>query len=109
MPLLYIEDCVNCLTKLYEVDNAKLKRRVYCIAGFSPTAKEIADAVKKILPKADLKFKPDPEMTQIVRSWPRYLEETKAGEDWGWKTKFLLDETVKDFIGKVQAHPEIFG
>jgi threonine 3-dehydrogenase len=109
MPLLYIEDCVNCLTKLYEADNAKLKRRVYCIAGFSPTAKKIAEAVKKVLPKADLKFKPDPEMTQIVRSWPRYLEETKAGEDWGWKTKFLLDETVKDFIGKVQAHPEIFG
>ncbi len=109
MPLLYIEDCVNCLTKLYEADNAKLKRRVYCIAGFSPTAREIADAVKKILPKADLKFKPNPEMTQIVRSWPRYLEETKAGEDWGWKTKFLLDDTVKDFIGKVQTHPEIFG
>jgi len=109
MPLLYIEDCVNCLTKLYEADNAKLKRRVYCIAGFSPTAKEIADAVRKILPKADLQFKPDPEMTQIVRSWPKYLEETKAGEDWGWKTKFLLDDTVKDFIGKVQAHTESFG
>ena len=109
MPLLYIEDCVNCLTKLYEADNAKLKRRVYCIAGFSPTAKEIVEAVKKVLPKADLKFNPNSEMTQIVRSWPRYQDETKAGEEWGWKTKFLLHETVKDFIEKVQAHPEIFG
>lgn len=109
MPLLYIEDCINCLTKLYEVDNTRLKRRVYCIAGFSPTAKEIAKAVKKILPEADLKFKPDPEMTQIVRSWPKYLEETRAEEDWGWKTKFSLEATVEDFVKKVQAHPGIYG
>jgi threonine 3-dehydrogenase len=109
MPLLYIKDCIDCLIGLYEADNAKLKRRVYCIAGFSPTAKEIADAVKKILPKADLQFKPDPELTQIVRSWPKYLEETKAGEDWGWKTKYFLKETVQDFIKEVQTHPEIYG
>jgi nucleoside-diphosphate-sugar epimerase len=109
MPLLYIKDCVECLIRLYETDNAKLKRRVYCIAGFSPTAKEIYDEVKRILPKSDIKFKPDRELTQIVRSWPKYLKETKAFEDWGWKTKFHLKETVEDFIKEVQAHPEIYG
>jgi len=109
MPLLYIKDCVECLIRLYEADNAKLKRRVYCIAGFSPTAKEISDEVKRILPNADIKFKPDRELTEIVRSWPKYLRETKATEEWGWKTKFLLKETVEDFIKEVQAHPEIYG
>jgi threonine 3-dehydrogenase len=109
MPILYIKDCVECLIRLYEADNAKLKRRVYCIAGFSPTAKEICDEVKRILPNADIKFKPDREMTEIVRSWPKYLKETKASEDWGWKTKYLLKETVEDFIKEVQAHPEIYG
>lgn len=109
MPLLYIKDCVDCLIQLYEADNPKLKRRVYCIAGFSPTAREIYEAVKKILPKADIQFKPDRELTEIVRSWPKYLDETKGHEEWGWKTKFLLDETVRDFIKEVQAHPEIYG
>jgi len=47
--------------------------------------------------------------TEIVRSWPKYLKETKAFEDWGWKTKFLLKETVEDFIKEVQAHPDIYG
>jgi threonine 3-dehydrogenase len=109
MPILYIKDCVECLIRLYEADNARLKRRVYCIAGFSPTAKEICNEVKRILPKADIKFKPDREMTEIVRSWPKYLKETKASEDWGWKTKYLLKETVEDFIKEVQDHPEIYG
>ncbi len=109
MPLLYIKDCVDCLIRLYEADYSKLKRRVYCIAGFSPTAKEIYDEVKRILPKADVNFKPDKELTEIVRSWPKYLNETRASEEWGWKTKFHLKETVEDFVKEVQAHPEIYG
>jgi len=109
MPLFYIKDCVECLIRLYEADNAKLKRRVYCIAGFAPTTKEIYDEVKRILPRADLRFKPDRELTEIVRSWPKSLEETRAFEEWGWKTKFHLRETVEDFIEEVQAHPDIYG
>jgi threonine 3-dehydrogenase len=109
MPLLYINDCVDALIRLYDMDHSKLKKRVYCIAGFSPTAKEIADEVKRILPGAEIKFNPNAELTEIVRSWPRYVDETKANEDWGWKTKYLLKQTVEDFVKVVQAHPEIYG
>jgi threonine 3-dehydrogenase len=109
MALLYIKDAVECLIRLYETDNAKLKRRVFCIAGFSPTAREICEAVKKALPKAEIQFKPDPALTEIVRSWPPYFDETKAREEWGWKPRYFLEETVKDFIAEVQAHPDIYG
>jgi len=109
MPLLYVHDAVDCLIRLYKADNRKLKRRVYCIAGFSPTAREICEAVKKILPKADLKFKPDREMTEIVQSWPRFVDETRAREEWGWETQYLLNESVKDFIEQLQKHPELYG
>jgi len=108
MPLLYIRDAVDCLIHLYETDNSKLKRRVYCIAGFSPTAREIYEEVKKILPDANIQFKPDRELTEIVRSWPKYMDERRAAEEWGWKTKYSLEESVKDFIKEVQAHPKIY-
>ncbi len=106
MPLLYIKDCVNCLIRLYEADNTKLKRRVYCIAGFSPTAGEIANEVKRVIPSAEIQFKPDRELTEIVRSWPKYLDESRAREEWGWETKYFLRETVEDFIKEVQSRPE---
>jgi threonine 3-dehydrogenase len=109
MPLLYIHDAVDCLVRLYKADNAKLKRRVYCIGGFSPTAREIREAVKKILPKADLTFKPDRQMTEIVLSWPRFVDETRARKEWGWKTRYLLDKSVKDFIEQIQKHPALYG
>lgn len=109
MPLLYIHDAVDCLIRLYKADNARLKRRMYCIAGFSPTAREIYEAVKGLLPQADLRFKPDPTMTEIVRSWPRFMDETRATQEWGWQTKYHLEESVQDFIRELKAHPEIYG
>jgi nucleoside-diphosphate-sugar epimerase len=108
MPLLYIKDAVECLIRLYRTDHAKLRRRMYCIAGFSPTAKEICEAVRKVLPNADIQFKPDRELTEIVRSWPKYFDETRAKEEWGWSTRYRLEESVMDFIKEVQAHPEIY-
>lgn len=108
MALLYIKDAVDCLIQLYQADNIRLKRRVYCIGGFSPTAKELYNEVKKHIPEADLKFEPDPEMTELVKSWPPYFDETKANEEWGWKTKYFLEETVKDFIKEVRSRPEIY-
>ncbi|MCX8118955.1 MAG: NAD-dependent epimerase/dehydratase family protein [Desulfobacterota bacterium] len=109
IPLLYIKDAVDSLITLYEADGKKLKRRVYNIAGFSPTARELAEEVKKHLPKALIDFKPVPELVEVVHSWPKYMDETKAHEEWGWQTKYFLKETVKDFIEEVQAHPEIYG
>lgn len=108
IPLLYIKDAVDSLIALYEADNKKLKRRVYNIAGFSPSAKEVAEEVIKYLPKANIKFMPDPEMVEVVHSWPKYVDEKKAHTEWGWKTKYFLKETVKDFIEEIQKHPEIY-
>ncbi|MDP3013743.1 MAG: NAD-dependent epimerase/dehydratase family protein, partial [Candidatus Subteraquimicrobiales bacterium] len=109
IPLLYIKDAVDSLIALYEADNQKLKRRVYNIAGFSPTAREVAQEVRKYLPKAIIEFKPAPEMVEVVHSWPKYVDEKKAHEEWSWKTKYFLKETVEDFIKEVQAHREIYG
>jgi threonine 3-dehydrogenase len=108
IPLLYIKDAVDSLLSFYEADDKKLKRRVYNIAGFSPSAGEVAEEVKKHLPKAAIEFRPLPEMLEVVHSWPKYIDESKAHEEWGWETKYFLKETVKDFIEEVRAHSEIY-
>ena len=109
IPQLYITDAVDSLVALYDADNRRLKRRMYCIGGFSPTTREIFDAVKRILPDADLRWKPDPETTDILRSWPKIFDEARAREEWGWKTRFHLEESVKAFIGELQSRPEFYG
>lgn len=103
MPLLYIKDAVQALVSLGEAAEERLKRRVYNIQGFSPSARDLADIVRRYLPDARIEFEPDPEMVKIVHSWPKALDDRRAHEDWGWQAQYTLDKAVKDFIDEFQA------
>ncbi len=103
IPLLYIKDAVRALVSLGEAAEERLKRRVYNIQGFSPSARDLADIVRRYLPDARIEFEPDPEMVKIVHSWPKELDDTLAREDWGWNVQYTLDKAVKDFIDEFQA------
>ncbi len=108
IPLLYIKDAIQSLYSLYKVEKEKLKRRVYNIAGFSPTAKQLADTVKRQLPKATLEFKPDPRLVSIIQDWPKYFDETRANQEWGWKTQYQWDDAIADFIQEIQSNPHLY-
>jgi nucleoside-diphosphate-sugar epimerase len=96
------------MLSLAQSQEANLKRRVYNIEGFSPTAAELAAAVKKALPSANIKFAPDAEMVRIVRSWPRELNGGNAVRDWGWRTVYGLDKAVEHFVGEFRSRKYLY-
>lgn len=98
MPIIYVQDAVDALLQLADADAAALNRRTYGVGGFSPTAGELADAVRAALPGADLEFAPDPHITGIVRSWPERVDGHLAFEDWGWRERYMLTDSVQDFV-----------
>jgi threonine 3-dehydrogenase len=100
MPIIYVQDAVDALLQLADADAAALSRRTYGVAGFSPTAGELVQAVRAALAGADLEFGPDPQITQIVRSWPERVDGRLASEDWGWRERYMLAETVQDFVAR---------
>ena len=102
IPILYHKDAVRALLTLREA--ADPKSRVYNIAGISPTAIEIVEEVKRHIPDADLKFKPDPELVAIVDSWPARLDDSKARRELGWTLQYPLDKLVPDFIREVREN-----
>lgn len=102
IPILYVKDALRALICLQKADEAKLKRRVYNIGGISPTAKQIAESVKRYIKNARLEFSPDKKMQEIVDSWPKSLDETRAREEWGWIAKYSLDDMVEDFIKEIK-------
>lgn len=102
IPILYIKDALRALEKLQQADEATLKRRVYNVAGISPTAGQIAAAVKKCIKDARLEFSPDKKMQEIVDSWPKALDDARAREEWGWNIEYDLESTVEDFISEVK-------
>jgi threonine 3-dehydrogenase len=102
IPLLYLDDAVQSMVSIKMAPEAKLKRRMYNIEGFSPTAKQLATLVKKYIPEAQVSFAPVPEMVRILRSGPRELDGSQARQDWGWQTRYSLDEAVKHFIQELR-------
>jgi threonine 3-dehydrogenase len=104
IPVVYIQDSVQCLISLKEADADHLQRRVYNIHGFSACAGEIVEAVRKHIPGARFDYKPDEAVMDVIRGWPT-LDDTRARQEWGWQPKYILEESVKDFILEVQANP----
>jgi len=105
-PLLYVKDAVAALVDLAAADASSLRRRTYGINGFSPTARELADAVCRSIPDARIDFTPDPSITSIVDTWPERLDDSEAAADWGWSAGYDLDSAVRDFVADVIANPD---
>jgi threonine 3-dehydrogenase len=96
------------MTALARADEAKLTRRVYNLEGFSPTAAELAAAVKMVIPDAHIDFHPQPEMVRIADSWPKELDGLCASRDWGFKSEYSLERAVRDFVEEFQAKKHLY-
>ena len=49
-----------------------------------------------------IEFTPDDETVAIVESWPRVLSGAAAAADCAWQPRFLLDDAVSGFVGRVR-------
>jgi threonine 3-dehydrogenase len=106
--LLYVKDAVRGLVDLKRADEAKLTRRIYNLYGFSITARQLVDTVRRQIPEAQIDFKPDESMIRLVRNLPERLDDTLARQDWGWSPRYSLDQAVENFIGEVRANRTIY-
>lgn len=102
--LIYFKDAVHSLVRLKQADDVCLTRRVYNLQGFAPSAKEIADTVRRHLPKARIEFRPSEAIIRKVSGLPIQPDDTNARKDWGWKPEYNLDKAVQDFLVEVRAN-----
>jgi threonine 3-dehydrogenase len=99
-PVLYVKDAVRGMLGLSEAPKEKMVTRIYNLGQIMPppSAGEVARTVKKYIPEAQITFRPDPEITEIVRTTPKRMSAERAEREWGWSVRYTLDEAVKDFI-----------
>jgi threonine 3-dehydrogenase len=111
LDVLYVKDAIKAITQLYEVPNDRLKRRVYNIAGLringeAPQAGELAAAVKKKVPAANITYKANQKLTDIVHTFG-ILDDSVARSDWEWVGDYMdLDKVVDDFSKEVTAYSD---
>lgn len=103
IPLMYMPDAIRALLELFRAPRAGLSRCIYNIAGFSPTATEIAASVQRALAGVDITFAPDPARQAILDSWPRALDDSLARADWGWRAGYDLAAMTDDLIPRIRT------
>ena len=96
--MLYIGDAVRGFLNLHDAPAKDLSRRVYNIAGIAPSAAELAQAIRTLVPKVQITYRPDPLKCAIAESWPHRIDDSAAHKDWGWDSTWNLERTTDEVI-----------
>jgi len=104
----YVKDAAWGLLDLKNAPQDRLTRRLYNLFGFAVTAGELADAIRRAVPDAELAFNPEPKMIELVEDLPERLEDTPARRDWDWKIRYDLDGSVRDMVQDIRAHRHVY-
>jgi len=77
----------------------------YLVDGIVPTpsAGEIAAAVRARIPGADIAFETDEERQTILDAALMPMDDSRAREEWGWAPAYDLDGAVDDLIEQARA------
>ena len=107
LALIYVRDVLRVFAGLLAAPAAGLSQRVYNIAGMTVTPGEIAGAIARRLPEAELDFQPDDAVDRVLASWPGEIDDSTARRDWQWRPDWDLDRMADDFLTAVVADAEV--
>ena len=96
IPIVFIDDAVQILINLWR--SKDLHFEIVNVDGLWVTAQEIADGIKKIIPSAEIVFKPveNVHIQKVLSGVQKQKDEAK----YGLKGKRLLDEILQEYISR---------
>lgn len=98
LPMMYMPDALKAIMQLAEADSEKLKHHAdFNVGAMSFSPAQLAQAIKQEIPEFSISYAPDFRQA-IADSWPKSIDDTPAGEEWGWKPDYDLQSMVKDMI-----------
>ena len=101
LPMMFMDDAINCTIKLMETDVNKLSlHNSYNMAGISFDPKTIAASIKKFIPEFEISYKPDFRQA-IADSWPMSIDDSVAKKDWGLTCEYDLDKMTQLMLKEV--------
>ena len=98
IPFMVMPDAVDALVKLAQADAANLRKTVYNITAFNPSAAEVRELVLAGFPGAQITFMPDLKRQAIVDSWPADVDDNAARADWGLAPRYDLERGFSEFL-----------
>jgi nucleoside-diphosphate-sugar epimerase len=103
LPMIYMPDAIRATIELMEAPGEQVAiRSSYNVAGVSFNPRELAAAIAQARPGFKIDYKPDSRQ-QIADSWPKSLDDSRAGEDWAWQARIGVDEIVASMLENIDV------
>lgn len=107
LPMMYMPDCIRATLMLMDAPFDQLEHHAdYNLAGLSFSPAELAEEIRVHIPDFEITYEPD-DRQEIADSWPCTIDDSAAGEEWGWQPKYDLSAMVEDMLEKLRKRLEI--
>lgn len=109
LPMMYLDDAIRGTMELMAAPAENITVWTsYNFGAVSFTPSELAAEVTKLSPGFEISYEPDFRQ-QIADSWPQTIDDSRAREDWGWKSEFGTAEMAKQLYDNIKAKLESQG
>ncbi len=99
LDMMYMPDALQAAVALMQADGTKLQHRnAYNVTAMSFTPQQLADEIKKHIPDFNVNYQIDATRQAIADSWPNYMDDSAAHNEWGWHPSYNLTTMVEDML-----------
>ena len=103
LDMMYMPDALDAAINIMEADPTKLiHRNSFNVTAMHFNPEEIYKEIQKHIPAFKMEYKLDEVRPKIADSWPNWMDDTCAREEWGFKPKFNLESMTVDMIDKLK-------
>lgn len=111
LDMMYMPDAIKAAIELMEADPARLfHRNAFNVTAMHFDPETIADEIRKHIPQFEIDYEIDPLRQAIADSWPNWMDDTCAREEWGWKPRYDLAAMTSEMLrvlGERRARGEL--
>ena len=101
LPMMYMPDAIRATLSIMDAPSEQVRiRSSYNLAGISFSPKELAAEIRSHIPAFECSYDPDSRQ-MIADSWPKSIDDSAAGQDWGWKMDYDLEKMTTDMLKNI--------
>jgi nucleoside-diphosphate-sugar epimerase len=102
LDMMYMPDALRAAVEVMEAETSSLRHRnAFNVTAMNITPAELAAEIKKHIPTFEIEYDVDPVRQAIADSWPNYLDDSAAREEWGWSPRYDLESMTADMLEKL--------
>lgn len=99
LDMMYMPDAIKAAIMVMEADPARLvHRNAFNVTAMHFTPEEIAAAIRVHVPDFTMEYQVDEMRQRIADSWPNWMDDSAAREEWGWEPDYDLRRMTADMI-----------